>query len=442
MSATTSPPGVPQAAAGAPSRIGTYDIVGVLGQGASATIYLGRELFPAREVAIKCYDPQALSSEDRKLFQSLFLKETLLARRLKHANITQVYDAAADDQRAYIVMEYCKGGNLDAFCKPETLLPPQRVAQLLASCCEALSYAHAQGVVHRDLKPANILMGADGEAKVADFGVAFSNLAFDHTRSMVVGSPVYMSPEQIQGRPATMQSDIYAMGIVLYKMLVGGLPFHADTPAMLTTQILLGNPPTPGEARPDLDPLFDVMFARATAREAELRYASWEDFAADLNALATQGATEADRPGVLRSLAFFRGFPDAALEELAPMGRWFDVRAGSALVGENDPGYSFFVLARGQMRVSRQGTLLAIRSAGEVLAETGFLLGSGQRRFSTLTAVTDCTVIEFDPDVLWLASPETTRHLQRVFLATMAERLVHAEGALSEMLRARSVTLF
>ncbi|MBC8021535.1 MAG: serine/threonine protein kinase, partial [Burkholderiales bacterium] len=262
-----------------PARLGTYEIMGVLGRGESATIYLGRELFPAREVAIKVYDPRNMSLADRKVFQSLFLKETLLARRMKHPNITQVYDAATDDQRTYIVMEYAKEGNLDRFCTRETLLAPERVAHLLERCCDALSYANANGVIHRDLKPANILMGADGEAKVADFGVAFSNLTFDTTRSLVVGSPAYMSPEQLEGKPASMKSDMYAMGIVLYKMLTASLPFNADSPAMLTTRILLGNPAGPGAVRPDLDPMFDVIFARATALEANLRYASWEDFA-------------------------------------------------------------------------------------------------------------------------------------------------------------------
>ena len=123
------------------------------------------------------------------------------------------------------------------------------------------------------------------------------------------------------------------------------------------------------------------------------------------------------------------------------MGRWFDVRAGSQLVGEEDPGYSFFVLVRGQMRVTRRGTLLAIRGAGESLAETAFLRRSG-KRFATVAAVTDCSVIEFDPDVLWLASPECKSHLQQAFLASMAERLVSAENALAEMLAGKSVTLF
>jgi len=124
------------------------------------------------------------------------------------------------------------------------------------------------------------------------------------------------------------------------------------------------------------------------------------------------------------------------------MGRWFDVRAGSQLVGEDDPGYSFFVLMRGQMRVSKGGTLLAIRGAGEVLGETSFLRRSGAKRFSTLTAVTDCAVIEIDPDVLWLASAEVTRKFHLAFLSVMADRLIHAEGALAELMGTKNVTLF
>ena len=435
-------PAAPGERAEVPTRIGNYEIMGILGRGESATIYLGRELFPARDVAIKVYDPQRLSSSDRRVFQSLFLKETLLARKLTHPNITQVYDAAADDTRAYIVMEYAKEGSLDRYCTPEGLLPPSRVAHLVESCCDALSYANANGVIHRDLKPANILLSAGGEAKVSDFGVAFSNLAFDSTRAMVVGSPAYMAPEQIEGKPSTMQSDIYSLGIVLYKMLVGALPFTADTPAALATRIVTGDLPGPGVARPELPPMFDVVFARATARDPAVRYTSWEEFAADLRTISEKDGAPDDRVARLKALPFFRDFTPEALAEVVSMARWFDVRAGAQLVGEDDPGYSFFVLVRGQMRVTRRGTLLGIRGAGESLAETAFLRRSGKKRFNTITAVTDCSVIELDPDVLWLASPECTRLLQQAFLAAMAERLVNAEGALAEMLAARSVTLF
>jgi tRNA A-37 threonylcarbamoyl transferase component Bud32 len=437
---------IPPGASGAmPAKIGNYEIMGVLGQGASATIYLGRELFPARNVAIKVYDPQLLASEERAMFRSAFLKETLLAKKLTHPNITQVYDAAADDERAYIVMEYAQEGSLDRYCVPDGLLKPERVAEILEHVCDALSYAHAQGVIHRDLKPANVLMGAHGEVKVADFGVALTNLAFDATRGMTVGSPAYMAPEQLERKPATLQSDVYAVGIMMYKMLTGGLPFAAtDSAAALTTRILLGNLPPPSSARQGLPPVFDAIFRRATARDTSLRYRTWEELASDLRTVnqAEDLGDAAQRVATMRTLPFFRDFDPATLAELAPMGRWFKVRAGAQLVGEDDPGYSFFILVRGQMRITRRGTLLAIRGAGECLAETSFLLRSGARRFSSITAVTDCTVIELEPDVLWLASPECTRNLHQAFLHAMAEKLNAAEGALAELLAGKSVTLF
>jgi CRP-like cAMP-binding protein/tRNA A-37 threonylcarbamoyl transferase component Bud32 len=443
MSVLGAPPA--ESTAMVPSKIGPYEIRGVLGRGESATIYLGRELFPARDVAIKVYDPRLLASEDRALFRSLFLKEALLAKKLTHPNITQVYDAAADDERAYIVMEYVQAGSLDRYCVAEGLLEPKRIARLLEQVCDALSYANTHGIVHRDLKPANILMGADGEAKVADFGVAHTAFGFDPTRGLMVGSPAYMAPEQLERKPASMQSDMYSLGIVLYKMLMGEIPFAPDTPAALATRILLGNLPKPGASRSGLDPLFDEIFARATARNACDRYASWEEFAADLRRIsepAGEGLAADERVAQLRPLPFFHGFTTAALAEIAPMGRWFDVRAGSTLVGEDDPGYSFFVLVRGQMRVTRRGTLLRIHGAGQCLEETAFLRRNAARRFASVQAVTDCTVIEFDPDVLWLASPECGRQVNEAFLRTMAERLVNAEGALAEMLAGRNVTLF
>ncbi len=436
----------PPAVAGeVPARIGPYEIQGVLGQGQSATIYLGRELFPARDVAIKVYDAHALASEERALFRSLFLKEALLAKKLTHPNITQVYDAAADDERAYIVMEYVQAGSLDRYCQPEGLLEPQRVAQLLESVCDALSYANALGVIHRDLKPANVLMGGDGEAKVADFGVAHTAFAFDATRALMVGSPAYMAPEQLERKPASMQSDMYSLGIMMYKMLMGELPFPPGTPAALATRILLGNLPRPGASRSGLNPLFDEIYARATARDPAARYENWEQFAADLRRISegsalVDGATT--QLAQLRALPFFRAFSRESLAEAAGMARWFDVRAGSPLVGEGDPGYTFFVIVRGQMRVTRRGTLLRIHGAGQCLAETAFLRHSAERRFASVSAITDCTVVEFDPDVLWLASDECTRHFHQAFLASLAEKLENAEGALAELLAGKNVTLF
>jgi len=272
----------PAEPAAAPQKVGPYEIVKELGRGESATIYLGRELFPAREVAIKMYDPRNMSAESRKVFQSLFLKETLLARRLKHPNITQVYDAATDDQRTYIVMEYAKEGNLDRFCAKDTLLPPERVAHLMERCCDALSYAHANGVIHRDLKPANILMGADGEAKVADFGVAFSNLTFDTTRSMTVGSPAYMAPEQLEGKHEDASTDLFAFGCVLHEMITGSRAFDGGSSAAVVAAIMTSRPKLVSELLPDAPPALEYIVDRCLAKDRDDRWQTARDLLADL----------------------------------------------------------------------------------------------------------------------------------------------------------------
>jgi hypothetical protein len=350
-----------------PARIASWEIMGVLGRGASATIYLGRELFPARDVAIKVYDSQRLSAEDRKTFRSLFLKETLLARP-PHA--PQHHPGLRRRGRGRPLVH--RDGVLPRG-QPRALLhardAPAAAARrsLIESCCDALSYASAHGIIHRDLKPHNILMSADGEAKVADFGVAFSNLAFDSTRAMVVGSPAYMAPEQIEGKPASMKSDMYSLGIVLYKMLVGALPFAPESPAALATRIMLGNLPMPGEAVPacrrfrrDLRPRDVARPEHALPLVGGLRRGPAHGRPSRRRGRCARARRAAEEAAVLPR------FRRRRATEVVSMARWFDVRAGSQLIGEGDPGYSFFVLVRGQMRVTAAARCW--RSAGRASA--------------------------------------------------------------------------
>ncbi len=201
-----------------------------MGKGATAVVYLARDPDSGREVAVKLIrfggDNAVMSRRLRKLFQI----EGAVGRRLDHPNIVKIYDAVVEDDQAYIVMEYVEGKALDQFCAINRLLPMHRAIGIIFKCCLALDHAFRQGVVHRDIKPANILIDAGDNPKITDFGLALNlhkDMNRDSTFIMGVGSPAYMSPEQVKNYPLNQKTDLYSLGVVLFQLLTGRLPFRA-----------------------------------------------------------------------------------------------------------------------------------------------------------------------------------------------------------------------
>src|SRR5690606_886277 len=173
----------------------------------------------------------------------LFFNEAHLAGLLQHPNILPIYDAGEEDGKCYIVMEYVRGGNpLSAFCQPQNLLPVRKVVEIVFKCAKALDYAHRKGVVHRDIKPNNILMTADGDVRIVDFGIAQNPVAELTPMSGMVGSPSYMAPEQVREERITNQTDIYALGVLMYELLTGKRPFYGESLSSLIHQILTATP--------------------------------------------------------------------------------------------------------------------------------------------------------------------------------------------------------
>jgi len=213
-----------------PLKIGKYSVLSDLGQGASADVYLGEDPFNDRKVAIKVAKTDIeMGEEEAKRFEKLFLNEASLAGKLNHPNIVGVYDAVVEGDQRYIVMEYVPGGSLKKFCTETNLLPVRQAVLVIFKMCRALDYAFQNGVIHRDIKPANILLSDRDDIKISDFGTAKVSHA-EHTQiDGFLGSPAYMSPEQIQGEKLTSLSDMFSLGMVLYKMLTGTLPFTAST---------------------------------------------------------------------------------------------------------------------------------------------------------------------------------------------------------------------
>jgi serine/threonine-protein kinase len=208
---------------------GRYEILKELGRGAMGTVYLGRDPTINRQVAIKTMEYAEVEERDLPDVKARFFREAEAAGKLSHPNIVAIYDAGEEHDMAYIAMELLIGEDLTQYCHAPNLLPVSRVLEITAAVADALDYAHKQGVVHRDIKPANIMLLEDGQIKVTDFGIARVVSASQTRTGIILGTPSYMSPEQVSGKKVDGRSDLFSLGIVLYELLAGTKPFKGDS---------------------------------------------------------------------------------------------------------------------------------------------------------------------------------------------------------------------
>ena len=266
---------------GAPQRLGRYVIERRIGRGAMGAVYLAKDPRINRPVALKAI-PIEKEFEDEELKEARlrFYREAESAGRLTHPNIITVFDAGEDKGLAYIAMEYVPGIPLKQFTDPKKLLAPKRALELCAATADALDYAHNQGVIHRDIKPANLMYNPkEGSLKITDFGVARMT---DNNRTktgIVLGTPMYMSPEQLGAEDLTGHSDLFSLGVTLYELLAGEVPFHATNIAVLMTKITTENPAPISTRRAGIPPSIDSVLAKALAKRPADRFASGSEMA-------------------------------------------------------------------------------------------------------------------------------------------------------------------
>jgi serine/threonine-protein kinase len=260
---------------------GRYRMESLLGQGGMAQVYKGTDTVLGRPVAIKILAPQYAKDQS---FVDRFRREAQSAARLNHPNVVGVYDTGSDDGTHYIVMEFVEGRTLADFLSSGGSLLPERAVELASSVCVALSEAHKAGIVHRDIKPGNIMVTRGGEVKVMDFGIARAATAETVTATAtVLGTASYLSPEQAQGKPVDARSDIYSLGVVLYEMLVGRVPFGGDSAVAVAYKHVQEPPEPPSRINPDISPSLEAVVMRALAKNPDNRYQTAEEFCADLD---------------------------------------------------------------------------------------------------------------------------------------------------------------
>jgi len=425
-----------------PKRLGKYEVADEIDRGSMGIVYLGYDPYVDRPVAIKVALAESLNDpESGQRYRKMFFNEASTAGALTHPNIISIFDAGVDQEICYIVMEYIKGGEtLKKYCTPENSLPIEKVVEVIFKCAKALDYAHRQGVVHRDIKPTNILVTEDIDIKIGDFSIAHINKP-DSTETQPVGmmgSPRYMSPEQLKEDFITGQSDLFSLGIVMYELLTGKHPFVADNFSRLVNRILNEEPLPLRDVRQDIPDSLQEIVTKALQKDFKNRYSMGLDLATDLSKAfdALEGPqediSEQEKFNSIKKLEFFQGFPDAELWEILRASTWQDYDADDDIIVEGELDDCFYIIAEGKVTVRKNNKAIRTLDKGDCFGEMGYLAKT--KRTASIKSEGKTALLKINSTVISQVSLNCQVRFLKVFLRTLIHRLsATTEKATQEM---------
>ena len=421
-------------------RYGPYQVEEEVGEGATSVVYRAHHVETGAVVALKVMRLGGKKAKMARRLKKLFMTEAAMASRVQHPNIVQIYSAEIEDDHAYIAMEFVKGTPLRDFCSFDRLLPAHRVTEIVFKCAMALDFAGRRGIVHRDIKPDNILLSDGDEVKIMDFGLAL-NLrkgGGDSTFIMGVGSPAYMSPEQIKDYPLNIQSDLYSLGAVMFELLTGRLPFRAKNRAALMYKIINMDAEPVSLLNPSVPDQVDPIVKRALEKDLYSRYHTGIEFAQDLSGAKFQILDDADsvrltrRFSMVRSCMAFVEFENDEVWEILRISHWREYNEMREFLSEGDSGANFGVLLQGEVEVALNGKQLAVLGPGEVIGELAFFNPGKTTRSGTVVAISDCVFLEVSAAAYALASEECQEHFRKLVVDTLIKRISASNEKLIE----------
>jgi len=416
------------------SQIGKYPIVRELGRGATSRVYLARDPFADRDVAIKVVRPEpGVDPAVQKRFNKSFLNEAALIGRLIHPHIIQIFHADVTDEYSYIVMEYAPGETLESRCSVSNLLPIDSVVETAFKCSLALEYASRQGVIHRDIKPANILRGENNEVKISDFGAAQLESG-EQTVMQGMGSPAYMSPEQVLEKPLDHQTDIYSLGVVMYQLLTGRLPFFASNRASLVYQITNIDPVSPSVHRADLPEALEKLVMRAITKDLSVRFKSWSEFSRELAQtyrhleLPADSITDTQKYEAIGKLPFFADFSEIETWEMVRISTWHRHPPGKDIIKQGQIDEDFYLIVDGKAEVRKSTKVLDTLGPNDCFGELLYFENRRQIRATTITATTELTLVKIRAQALQEATDALQKQFNKSFLRIVGNRLAQVSG--------------
>lgn len=414
-----------------PEKLGKYEIKNQIGRGSMGTVYQGYDPFTDRQVAVKVARSEALKNpEAGARYRKMFFNEAHTAGKLKHPNIIEIIDAGADGESCYIVMELVENGStLKPYCSSDNLLPYEQVVQIIFKCAKALDYAHREGVIHRDIKPSNILVTRDMDVKISDFSIAHVMTA-DTAITMptgFVGSPRYMSPEQVQEDTLTNQTDLFSLGIVMYELIAGKHPFIADGFSRLIHKIINERQPPLRTYRADVPEIFEKIVHHVLEKDTAKRYKMGLNLAADLSLAfdyleqPREDLAEREKFMLVKQLEFFQGFSEAEVWEITRACQWQEYESGCEIIVEGDIDDAFYVLTSGSVEVMRDGKSVGGLQKGDCFGEMGYLANT--KRTATIRARDYVRLMKINGTLIDQLSVGCQLHFNKVFLRTLVKRL-------------------
>ncbi len=414
-----------------PEKLGKYQISELIGRGSMGEVYRGYDPFADKNVAVKVAISDALKDkESGERYRKMFFNEAHTAGTLKHPNIVEILDADVYEDHCFIVMELIEGGDtLKTYCTADNLLPYETVVEIIFKCAKALDYAHRSGVIHRDIKPTNILLTKDHDVKIADFSIAHL-MTSDTTNTMpmgFVGSPRYMSPEQVQEDSLNNQTDLFSLGIVMYEMLTGKHPFAAESFSRLIHMIINEKHPPLRSHRADVPEILEKIIHHALQKDPENRYTMGLNLAADLSLAfdyldkPQEDVEVKEKFNLIKTLDFFQDFAESEIWEIIRACIWQDFNAGDEIIVEGEIDDSFYIITSGEVDVYKDKALIGQLHSGDCFGEMSYL--SKEKRTATITAKTNVSLMKINSTLIEQASVECQLRFSKVFMHTLVKRL-------------------
>lgn len=414
-----------------PEKLGKYEIRRDIGRGSMGIVYEGYDPFTDRGVAVKVAISEALRNpEAGARYRKMFFNEAHTAGKLKHPNIIEILDAGAQGDDCYIVMELIKDARtLKHYCTAEHLLPYETIVEIIFKCAKALDYAHREGVIHRDIKPTNILLTRDMDVKIGDFSIAHLMTA-DAASTMplgFVGSPRYMSPEQVQEDTITHQTDLFSLGIVMYELITGKHPFATDSFSRLIHKIINERQPPMKTYRADVPQILEKVVYHALEKDTARRYKMGLNLAGDLSLAfdylekPQEDMAEKEKFALVGQLDFFRGFTEPEMWEIIRACIWQDYDQGSEIIVEGEIDASFYVIASGSVDVLREGRAVGTLTTGDCFGEMAYL--ANMKRTATIRSKEYVRLMKINGTLIDQLSVGCQLRFNKIFLRTLVKRL-------------------